>query len=183
MEPLARKEAVATILGAMIATGALVVAVLQWQCPKVGPVAPTESAPEADFTEKEEAEEVLKPPNEGHRVASRPANQRQEPTPAVLWATSSAPIEFALADGEQKVLLSGQAAVAAEFGKVGEEEFVTIRIHTGQKTENYAVLNPGARFEFSVGKEFFYLSVLRIDAAARQALLRIDHSRRIQEVP
>ena len=88
-------------------------------------------------------------------------------------------MEFSLSDGEQQVVLAGQAGVAAEFGKIGDAEFVTIRINTGGKRESHAVLEAGARFEFTAQDQVFYLSVLMFDSNARTVRLRIDRKGRM----
>ncbi|HUP24986.1 MAG TPA: hypothetical protein VNB06_18855 [Thermoanaerobaculia bacterium] len=92
-------------------------------------------------------------------------------------ASPSLPIEFTLEDGEQEVLLGGQAAAAIEFSRVGEMELVTLRIHTDGSTRNHALLSPGGRYEFAAGGETYLLSILRLDTAQGRAVLRIDSKR------
>lgn len=84
------------------------------------------------------------------------------------------PTELTLADGEQEVLLGGMAAVAVEFGRMGEMEVLTLRLHAGGKTENHAVLGAGARYTLEVGEEVLTVSVLRVDWKEGRVALRVD---------
>ena len=83
------------------------------------------------------------------------------------------PVEFSLQDGEQKVLLDGQASVAVEFDRVGESEFATVVINVpGSEPTRHAVLSAGARFEFTVNGRRYFLSVVRL--AGETAAMRLD---------
>jgi hypothetical protein len=175
LDPLFRKAALATLIFAPLA---VVVALLQWQYPKLlpslsgqGVKAAASATPPGQVEEPKETGQQTPP-----RGGSYPPQEPKAPTPE---PPSKLPVEFSLSDGEQRVVLAGQAGVAAEFGRVGDQEFVTIRIHSGGKRENHAVLEAGARFEFAVQDQVFYLSVLKIDSGARTVRLRIDRKGRM----
>jgi hypothetical protein len=94
--------------------------------------------------------------------------------PRSARAAPDLPTEFMLGDGEQKVLLSGQASVGIQFNQIGEERFLTLRINSSGGSANHAILSTGARFPFRQGGSEYYVSVLRFDYTARTALLRVD---------
>lgn len=89
------------------------------------------------------------------------------------------PLELNLTDGEQSVILSGQAGLAVEFNQVGEEQFVTLRIRAGSTSRSHAILSSTATksYEIELQGEEYYVSVLRIDHQARSVRLRVDRKR------
>jgi len=101
-----------------------------------------------------------------------PLPPRSEMTPREL------PAEFTLSDGDQKVLLSGQASVGIQFNQIGEERFLTLRINSSEGSENHPILGTGGRFPFRQAGSEYYVSVLRFDHAARTAVLRVDKARK-----
>ncbi len=84
------------------------------------------------------------------------------------------PTEFTLSEGEQKVLLAGQASVGIQFNQIGEEQFLTLRINSSEGSENHAILGTGGRFRFQHDGSEYYVTVLRFDYTARTAALRVD---------
>lgn len=85
------------------------------------------------------------------------------------------PVEFILADGEQKVLLGGQVGLAIDFNRVGSKEFLTLHISVaGEPAAHHAILSGGGRCEFRAGGKTYVASVLRWDARAQEAALRVD---------
>jgi hypothetical protein len=85
------------------------------------------------------------------------------------------PLEFSLSNGEQKVLLAGQASVGVEFNRVGEMDYVTLRINSpGKEPEAHAALSAGARFDLTAGGNEYYVSLLSVDQEARRAKLSIN---------
>lgn len=87
------------------------------------------------------------------------------------------PAEFTLQDGEQKVLLSGQASVGIQFNQIGEERFLTLRITSSGGSENHPVLGAGGRFRFQHAGSEYYVSILSFDSAAKTAVLQVDKVR------
>jgi len=96
--------------------------------------------------------------------------------PPRVQKASELPAEFTLGDGEQKVLLSGQASVGIQFNQIGEEQFLTLRINSSEGSDSHPVLSTGARFPFRQGGSEYFVSVLRFDYAARTAVLRVDRA-------
>ena len=96
--------------------------------------------------------------------------------PQRVESASELPAEFTLADGDQKVLLAGQASVGIQFNQIGEERFLTLRINSSEGSANHAILGTGARFRFRQAGSEYYASVLRLDYAAKTAVLRVDRA-------
>lgn len=116
----------------------------------------------------------------GSEGEARPVEQvhpRVPGTPPPSTSGPEYPFEFTLGDGEQQVLLSGQAAVSAQFNQLGEESFLTLRISIGGETTSHVVLAPGARFTLPVQEAQYYLSLLNLDLSGRTARIRIDRAR------
>ena len=139
MDPLFRKAALATLIFAPLA---VVVALLQWQFPKLLPAlsgqgvkAAASATPPGQVEEPKETGQQT-PPKGG----SYPPQEPKAPTPE---PSSKLPVEFSLSDGEQRVVLAGQAGVAAEFGRVGDVEFCNDSDPRGREKENHAVLEAG----------------------------------------
>ena len=85
------------------------------------------------------------------------------------------PVEFTLKGGEQRVLLGGRMGLAIDFNRVGAKEFLTLHISVaGEPAKHYAVLSGGGRYEFRAGGETYVASVLRWDAQAQDAAMRVD---------
>lgn len=64
--------------------------------------------------------------------------------------------------------------MAAEFGNLGAERFLTLRIHGDEGGRNHAVLGAGGRFEVVAGGKAFLISVSHVDWAERRVSLRVD---------
>lgn len=167
-----QKEGFYTKLGVILAVLGLILGYLYWRYPLqswgIG-------APQGDTAE---------PLHTSGATGTKAEPPEPEPTPSPPESTdrpphteeaaSELPAEFTLSDGEQKVLLSGQASVGIQFNQIGEERFLTLRINSAEGSVNHAILGTSARFRFRQGGSDYYVSVLRLDYAARAAVLRVD---------
>lgn len=86
--------------------------------------------------------------------------------------------EFALADREQRVVLSGCAAVAVQFSELSGEEFLSLIVNVGEESVPHAILGAGERIRFTCANKHYYVSVLAIDNSERLVRLRIDPEHR-----
>jgi hypothetical protein len=86
-------------------------------------------------------------------------------------------MEIELRDGEQDVILSGQASLAVEFNRIGNEKFVTLRIFAGDASTAHAVLSSTARYDFELEGQIYYINVLRVDFSSKSVRLRVDRKR------
>jgi hypothetical protein len=84
------------------------------------------------------------------------------------------PVRVSLGHGEQAVILGGQASLAVEFTRIGEEEFPSLRVQGDGASETLALLGPGGRLEFTAGGRRYVASVLRKDLAAKRLDLQVD---------
>jgi hypothetical protein len=84
------------------------------------------------------------------------------------------PLEVTLRDNEETVFLSGRASVGVQFNRIGEEQFLTVRINTGTDSRSEAVLGGGARLPLQVGNTEYVVSVLGIDYSEKTAHVRVD---------
>ena len=84
------------------------------------------------------------------------------------------PWELTLADGQQEVILKGQASLALQFNEVAGEEFPTIRVSAGATSIPNPILGAGERIEFSSQGLQYRVSVLSIDHDSRKVRVRID---------
>ena len=132
------------------------------------PLAPEPSAPAVRGTPEPYPHQVLGPETAvGAGVALDSATDRQE----------FRPLEFSLSNGEQTVLLAGQATVGVEFNSVGEENLVTVRTHSpGREPETRAVLgtNPSDRFDLTAGGKEYSVVILRVDYEAGRVKFQLD---------
>lgn len=122
------------------------------------------------------AEQVTAPPvdHRRDRKESAPRQVSSAPRQAAPAKQAATPAELALRDGEQAVLLSGQASVGIQFNQVGEESFMTLTINSETGSARHAVLSSGERVAFRVGEKQYYVSILNLDFAGKTARLRID---------
>ncbi len=119
---------------------------------------------------------VTKPPGatapDGTVAERQPPVREQERQAPVA---PELPVEFTLADGEQKVLLGGEVGLAVDFNRVGAKELLTLHISVaGEPATHHAILSGGGRYEFRAGGKTYVVSVLRWDARAQEAALRVD---------
>ena len=169
----AQKEVFYAKLGLILTVLGLILGYLYWRHPwqpasQEGAVDTTRTGGDTEtVTESPEPEPEPTPPPP--KPVDRP--------PRTEKAASELPVEFTLSDGEQKVLLSGQASVGIQFNQIGEEKVLTLRINSSEGSENHAIPNTGARFRFREAGLEYYVSVLRFDYAARTAVLRVDKVR------
>jgi len=88
------------------------------------------------------------------------------------------PLEFTLADREQRVLLGGQASLGIDFHVVDGIDVVTLTINaSGIQPARHAILSSGKRVEFSLGARSYYVYLREIDWSAMTARLRVDQKR------
>lgn len=154
--------ALAGVVGALVGVAALLWAFFTWAYPN----------------DNRRPDPKVKPSTGGSApaVIERKVDTRRISTDLSTSASASRAdlSEFELADGEQRVILAGQASVAVDFTSVGEEHLLTLRVATGSESVPYPVLDAGERVSLAVGGKTFYVSVLRIDRAHKTVVLRID---------
>lgn len=116
--------------------------------------------------------EALVPPTETHWPP--PATEEKRPQEAMARPAERS-LHLALAAGQQKVILSGHAALSSEFNQVGEMKVPTLRIQVdGGEPENYPLLNAGGRFEFSAAGGRYVASVESVDLVAETITVQVD---------
>jgi hypothetical protein len=171
-----QKEGFYTKLGVLLAVVGLVLGYLYWRhpLPSSGIAAPLEVTPGPALTSDGDG-------TTGEGAGDGPGPDPPPPEPPVhpprtQETATELPAEFTLSDGEQKVLLSGQASVGVQFNEIGEERFLTLRINSSEGSANHAILGTGARFRFRQAGSEYYASVLRLDYAAKTAVLRVDRA-------
>jgi hypothetical protein len=163
-------------LAVLVAVLGVIIAFLAWRYPSPSPVVsiPPETpertplAP-VDIDNEETPDDAARKSEEILRRSPRPTSPSPTPSPEV-------PLEFTLENGEQKVLLSGQAAVSAQFNQLGEENFLTLHIAAGGESTPYAALVPGKRLTLRIQEKEYYLSLLRLDLSGKTARIRIDRA-------
>jgi len=167
--------AVFTILGAIAA----IVAVVQQGCWHSAPAVFPPSTPvqveglKPPAPQPSTQAEIVTP--EFHRHQAQDPGTTAEAGVEPADRQEFRPLEFSLSNGEQKVLLAGQASVGVEFNHVGEMDFVTVRINSpGKEPEAHAALSTGARFDLAAGGKEYYVSILSVDQEARRVKLSID---------
>ncbi|HEY6324253.1 MAG TPA: hypothetical protein VJA16_22140 [Thermoanaerobaculia bacterium] len=80
-----------------------------------------------------------------------------------------------LHDGQQQVILDGQASLGADFTRVGEMEVPTLHVTApGKDAVNYALLGASERFEIEVANRTYSIFVTGRDPAARTVSVRIE---------
>lgn len=161
-------------LGVLVAILGVIITFLAWQYPHTPPVSTTPegsehspSVPPGGVPQTSEA--PARPPEKVPPQSPRDILPSRPPQ-------SEAPFEFTLRDGEQQVLLSGQASVGVQFNQVGEERFLTLHINAGNEETSHAVLAPGARFPLRIQGAQYYISLLRLDLSGMTARIRIDRA-------
>lgn len=117
----------------------------------------------------------LSAPKESERVEPLAARRKIENGLADKSPDSS-PQEFSLANGEQKILLSGRAGLSAEFTEVSGVGFVTLRVNVDDQSTPYALSHSGERIKFRCAASDYYLSVMSIDNTAEKVQLRVDRA-------
>ena len=164
-----------TKLAGIAAVLGVIIAFLAWRYPHTQPL--VDAAPESSEYSPPA------PPGgapETSEAPARPPEKVSPPSPRDIPPNrppqAEAPSEFTLRDGEQKVLLSGQASVGVQFSQIGEERFLTLHINVGNEETSHAVLAPGARFPLRIQGAQYYISLLRLDLSGMTARIRIDRT-------
>ena len=167
-------------LQVILAVLGLFVAILAWRCPYLPqpPATETGQPPPEEETGKDLDEGSAEPQVAPENLPREPSGgtTRSQPPPPPLTAAPApeVPAEFTLANGEQRVLLSGQAAVGVEFNQISGERFFTLRVSDQEGSIPHAVLGSVARFPFRVAGAEYQVSVLAADYDEKTVRLRID---------
>lgn len=81
---------------------------------------------------------------------------------------------FGLGDGDQKVLCSGLAGIAADFTTVSGVDLLTLRLNSGDESTYHAVLGAGERLKFRCKEKDTYISVTSLDLVEQRVALQVD---------
>ena len=102
-----------------------------------------------------------------------PAAPPREPSPKLRG--SELPLEFTLADSEQRVFLSGQASLGIAFYTVDEIDLVTLTVNaSGSQPTRHPIQSTGQRVEFTLGTHSYYAYLQEIDWHEMTVQLRVD---------
>jgi hypothetical protein len=171
-EQISRLKALAALLTAIAALGS-------WLLPKTSffsVVVITQSS-SSQVTEQEVEKSSTIPPKaeetrgEVARAAVRGSDSSRE---NLKVSDEGSPLEFDLADNEQKIVLSGRASLAIQFNNISGEEFPTLRLNIGEESTPYPILGSGKRIRFECAGRDYYVSVLGIDISDKVVRLRVD---------
>lgn len=86
------------------------------------------------------------------------------------------PINFTLNNGEQRVVLGGQASVAVQFSRVGSIDLATLKLFGDEGSQTQPMLSGGKRFEIKAGAKQYFVTVINLDFQTRQAKLQLDRN-------
>ncbi len=170
------------LIGAVATVATVLVGLLQWLVPR-DKVAP--QLPHGDTSAISSPRTAVEPPSSPQHpgVGKSVSSQRTRPQPSKAGPRAEAikpqfPLEFTLADTEQKVLLGGQASLGIDFHVVDGIDMVTLTINaSGSQPARHAIMSSGKRVEFSLGARSYYVYLREIDWSAMTARLRVDQKR------
>ncbi len=110
--------------------------------------------------------EVSPPTDPGKAIATRPRDK---------GARERFSRSLTLHDGEQEVLLDGQASIGADFTAVGGLRVATLHVGSpGKEISNHAILSAGERFEIHASGRNYYVYVTKLDLAAMTMQVTIE---------
>lgn len=161
-ESLGIAAAIATIVGAIFA-------ILSY----VAPIGPAIQPPPAISSGPVPTAPQDQPP------VGAPQGEGEQPppsrTPKIAPAQSELlPLAFSLADGEQKIMLEGQASIGTTFNTVDGVDLITLIVNSsGSQSARYPFQGSGHRVEFTLGALSYYVYLQDIDWRSKTVQLRL----------
>ena len=107
-----------------------------------------------------------------------PQGEEQPPpsrTPKIAPAQSELlPLAFSLTDGEQRVVLDGQASIGTAFNTIDGVDLITLIVNSsGSQSARYPFQGSGHRVEFTLDAFSYYVYLQDIDWRSKTVQLRV----------